>query len=160
MTDRLQVGDVINNLKTDVPQMLNDNVALAKAELQPAAKHAGVGSGLFGTAGYFAMNALSLLILTGAFALTLLFNAVVGLGVILSLIIGFGLMAIICLAIAGVLALLGTKQFKQVKKPEATIAEFQSTVHALGAAVKQGKDAVNGNTLARVAVKQARRALD
>ncbi|MGJ6979793.1 phage holin family protein [Aestuariimicrobium soli] len=159
MTDRLQVGDVINNLKTDVPQMLNDNVALAKAELQPAAKHAGVGSGMFGTAGYFAMNALSLLFLSGAFALSLLFNAVVGLGVLLSLIIGFAAMAIICLLIAGLLALVGKKQFEQIKKPEATIAEFQSTVQALGAAVKQGREAVNGNTLARAAVKHARRAL-
>lgn len=159
MTDRLQVGDVINNLKTDVPQMLNDNVALAKAELQPAAKHAGVGSGLFGTAGYFAMNALSLLFLTGAFALSLLFNAAVGLGILLSLIIGFALMAIICLLIAGLLALVGMKEFKQVKKPEATIAEFQSTVQTIGDAVKQGQQAVNGNSLARAAVKHARRAL-
>ena len=159
MTDRLQVGDVINNLKTDVPQMLNDNVALAKAELQPAAKHAGAGSGMFGTAGYFAMNALSLLFLTGAFALSLLFNAAVGLGILLSLIIGFAIMAVICLLVAGLLALGGLKQFKQVKKPEATIAEFQATVQTIGAAVKQGQQAVNGNSLARAAVKHARRAL-
>ncbi|WP_022911237.1 phage holin family protein [Aestuariimicrobium kwangyangense] len=159
MTDRLQVGDVINNLKTDVPQMLNDNVALAKAEIQPAVKHAGIGSGMFGTAGYFAMNALSLLFLTGAFAFSLLFNAAVGLGVLLSLIIGFALMAVVCLLVAGMLGMIGMKQFKQVKKPEATIAELQTTAQALGAAIKQGQAAVNGNTLAKAAVRHARRAL-
>ena len=52
MTDQ-PVGDLIKSITDDVKQLVRDEVALAKAELIPAAKNGGIGAGLFAGAGYF-----------------------------------------------------------------------------------------------------------
>ena len=53
MADKLPVGDTIDNLKTDGQKLVQDSKALVTAEIKPAAKHAGIGVGMFGGAGYF-----------------------------------------------------------------------------------------------------------
>ena len=71
MAETRQLGEIVATLKSDGQSLIQDNIALAKAELKPAAIHAGVGGGLFGGAGYFAINAATLLYLCGSFALSL-----------------------------------------------------------------------------------------
>ena len=68
MTDQ-PVGDLIKSITEDVKQLVRDEVALAKAELIPAAKNGGMGAGLFAGAGYFAISALSVLYLAAGFGL-------------------------------------------------------------------------------------------
>ena len=48
MADKLPVGDTIDNLKTDGQKFVQDSKALVTAEIKPAAKHAGIGVGMFG----------------------------------------------------------------------------------------------------------------
>jgi hypothetical protein len=63
------VSDLIKGISDDVKLLVRDEIQLAKAELVPAAKNAGIGAGLFGAAGYFAICALSVLYFAAAFAL-------------------------------------------------------------------------------------------
>ena len=47
MADR-KIADLIKDIRGDAQLLINDQVELAKAELTPAAKNAGIGGGLFG----------------------------------------------------------------------------------------------------------------
>lgn len=132
---------VSQNLKS----VLGNQAELAKAELGPAAKNAAIGSGMFGTAGVFALHALWMLLLSAALAVGWLYVSVTGLGPWGSFTLGFLTVAVLSLLIAGLLALIGVRRFKRVKKPEATIAELQKTVAELQAALKKrpGSDRVD-----------------
>ena len=103
MTD-LPVGDLLKSITDDVKQLVRDEVALAKAELVPAAKNGGMGAGLFAGAGYFAISAMSVLYLAAGFGLAELFDwgvwlglLVVGIALVLS---GIGFI-ILALAVLG-----------------------------------------------------------
>ena len=64
----LGLGDIVKSITGDVKQLVRDEVQLAKSELVPAAKNAGIGAGMFGAAGYFAICALSVLYFAAAFS--------------------------------------------------------------------------------------------
>jgi hypothetical protein len=127
------VGDIIKSITNDVKLLVRDEIELAKAELIPAAKNGGIGAGLFGAAGYFAICALSVLYFAAAYGL-----AALGLALPLAfLIVGAAL-----LLIAGICAGVGLMMIKKVKGPERTIKQANKTVaevkeaaqHAIAAA--------------------------
>lgn len=123
------VGDLVKNITDDVKVLVRGEVELAKSELSASAKNAGAGAGMFGAAGYLALNAVSLLFLAGALALAML----------VPLPLGFVLMAVILLVIAGILALIGKSRIKKVKGPEETVSEAKATGDAVKTAVDRGK---------------------
>ncbi len=122
------LGDIIKSITDDVKLLIHDEVELAKAELMPAAKHGGIGAGLFGAAGYFAICALSVLYFAAAFGL-------VALGV--STWLAFLLVGVALLLVAGVCAGIGYLQVKKVKAPERTVAQANQTVAELSDAAKR-----------------------
>ena len=122
------VGDIIKSISDDVKTLVRDEVELAKAELIPAAKNAGVGAGLFGAAGYFGINAATLLYVTAALGLY-----AAGLPLWLS----FLIVSVALLLIAGVLALVGLSKVKKVKAPERAIKQANQSVAEVQAAVKR-----------------------
>ena len=124
-----KVSEIIANIREDVKAMVQGEVELAKAELVPAAKSAGIGAGLFAGAGYFAISALSLLFTAAALGIFAL-----GLPLWLS----FLIMGVFLLLIAGVLGLIGLRNVKKVKPPEQTISEAQRTVTAVKGAIARG----------------------
>ncbi|WP_203567806.1 phage holin family protein [Aestuariimicrobium ganziense] len=160
MPNTSQVASIVDRIKTDGARIATDLKALAQAEVKPAVAHAGKGGGMFGAAGYLALNAVSLLFLAGAGAFTLLWSGPVGLGMVLSVVLGLISMALVLLVIAAVLAVVGKKEIDQVKAPEATIAEAKATVAALKTSAAEGKTVVTNNALAAKTIRQARRALD
>lgn len=125
----LAVGDIIKSITDDVKLLVRDEVALAKAELVPAAKNAGIGAGMLGAAGYFAICALSILYFAAAFGL-------VALG--LSTWLSFLIVGVVLLVIAGILAAIGLARIKKVKGPERTIAQANQTVAEVKAAAQHG----------------------
>lgn len=129
MADSPAVGDIIKNITDDVKHLVQSEIELAKAELVPSAKKAGIGAGMFGGAGYFGINGLSLLYIAAALG-------IYALG--LSLWLSFLIVAAVLLLIAGILALIGLRNVKQVKGPEKTIAQAQQTVTEVKAAVQHG----------------------
>lgn len=125
-----EVSDLVKNITDDVKVLVRGEMELAKAELSSSAKNAGVGAGLFGAAGYLALNALSLLFLAGALAIALWID---------SWPLGFVIMAGALLLIAGILALIGKSRVSKVKAPEQSIAEAKASADALKQAIARGK---------------------
>lgn len=141
---RPAIGELINQVKSDVLELVHNEIALAKAELIPQAKSGGVGAGLFLGAGYFALNGLSLLFLSGALAISMLFDAPTG-GVAL----GFLIMGVLVLIIAGILAGIGLFFVKKVKGPERTVAQAQASIETIKDAVTRATADVKTQELER-----------
>lgn len=132
MADSPAVGDLVKSISDDVKHLVQSEIELAKAELIPSAKKAGIGAGMFGGAGYFGINGLTLLyvaIALGIFALGL------------PLWLSFLIVAVVLLLLAGILALIGLRNVKQVKGPERTIAQAQTTVAEIKGAVQHANAA-------------------
>lgn len=125
------VSDLIKGISDDVKLLVRDEIQLAKAELVPAAKNAGIGAGLFGAAGYFAICALSVLYFAAAFALAQVVDTW----------LAFLIVGVVLLLIAAVLGLVGLVLVKRVKAPEKTIANANATVTEIKAAVQRGNAA-------------------
>ena len=128
MTDQ-PVGDLIKSITDDVKQLVRDEVALAKAELIPAAKNGGIGAGLFAGAGYFAICALSVLYFAAGFGLATAFGWNPWLGL---LVVG-----VVLLLIAGICAAIGYLLVKRVRPPERAIAQANQTVAEVKLAAQQ-----------------------
>lgn len=129
-----EVGDVLGDITDDVRTIVRGEIALAKAELAPQAKRLGIGAGLFGAAGYFAMSAATLLFITGGLALSALFMNIVP--VVWAFTLGVLSMAIILLVLAGVLVLIGKGKMSN-PGPKLTLLEANRTIDALTGAVAQ-----------------------
>lgn len=136
-----KIADITASLK----EFAARETELAKAELVPSAKNAAIGGGMFGTAGVFALHALWMLLIAGALTVGWAFDTFTALGTWAAFIWGFVTVAVISLAIAAILGLIGRTKFRQVKKPEATIAELQATIQALTGTLK--KDEPKARTL-------------
>jgi ABC-type multidrug transport system fused ATPase/permease subunit len=124
----LGLGDIVKSITGDVKQLVRDEVQLAKSELVPAAKNAGIGAGMFGAAGYFAICALSILYFAAAF----------GLATVMPTWLAFLIVGVVLLVIAAVLGLIGLTLVRKVKAPQRTIASANATIAELKAAVQRG----------------------
>ena len=118
-------------IKDAVSEFVSTEAELAKAELKPMAKAAGVGAGFFAGAALFAFHAIWMLVILVALAIGLLLHAVTPLGPWASFTLGFLASVLFSLLVAGVLFTLGRGKFAQVKKPEATLAEAKATLDAV-----------------------------
>jgi hypothetical protein len=127
MADR-KVADLIKDIRGDVQLLVTDQVELAKSELTPAAKNAGIGGGMFGAAGYFGINAATLIYIAAALGL-----AALGLPYWAAFLIVAGVL----LLIAAILALIGYTRIKKIKAPERTIANGKALVSELSSAVNR-----------------------
>jgi Na+-transporting methylmalonyl-CoA/oxaloacetate decarboxylase gamma subunit len=122
------VGDIIKDMTDDVKLLVRDQVELAKTELVPSAKKAGIGGGLFGAAGYFALSALGILYFAAAFGL-------VAAG--LSQWLAFLIVGVVLFLIAVVLGGIGYATVRKVKPPERSVAQANKTVTELKIATQQ-----------------------
>ena len=125
------VSDLIKGITDDVKLLVRDEIQLAKTELVPAAKNAGIGAGMFGAAGYFAISALSILYFAAAFALAQVVDTW----------LAFLIVGVVLLLIAALLGLVGLMLVKKVRGPKRTIASANATVAELKAAVQRGNAA-------------------
>src|SRR3712207_7706488 len=133
MADR-PVGQILQGITDEAKLLVTDTVELAKTELVPAAKNAGIGAGMFGAAGYFGINALTLLYIAAAFGL-------VALGVAPWL--AFVIVAAVLLLLAAILGLIGYTRVKKVKPPERTIAQAQESVSEISGAIRRATAAAS-----------------
>ena len=139
-----EIGEVLKDITADVQTIIRGEVELSKAELMPQVKSAGIGAGLFGAAGYLAVQAATLLFICGGLALSALYQGVVP--IIWAFVLGFLTMAVILLVSAGILVLVGKGKFA-LKGPERTVDEANKSIAAVTGAVDQG----NANVKAIVA---------
>ncbi|MDP3968744.1 MAG: phage holin family protein [Nocardioides sp.] len=120
-------GELVSRLSEDMSRLIRDELRLAQAEMTTKAKHAGIGVGLFGTAGLIAFYAGGVLIATAILALALVLDAWLA-----ALIVG-----VVLLAAAGVAGLVGKKQVDQATPPVPT--EAVESVQRDIDAVKKGR---------------------
>lgn len=158
MAERQNPKTFVNNLVVDTKSAVNDNIALAKAEVAPAAKAAGVGGGMFGAAGYLGANAASLLFLAGGLGFGVLYSHLLDWGVMAATALGFVTMAVILLILAGILALVGKKKLKDVQPPKQAIAEAKTTVETVKRSLTNGVNQVEADIRDRKGLSSARRA--
>lgn len=140
------VGDLVISVKNDVLALVQNEIALAKAEMIPQAKSGGIGAGFFLGAGYFALNGLSLLFLSGAIALGQLFDEDTG-----GLALGFVIMAVIVFVIAAILAGIGMLFVNKVKGPQRTKAQARASIETIRDAVTRATAEVQTSELERKA---------
>jgi Putative Actinobacterial Holin-X, holin superfamily III len=114
------ISELVQQLTEQTSRLARQEVALAKAELTEKGKRAGVGAGMFGGSGLFALYAVGCL--TAAVILGL---ATVMEGWIAALIVG-----VVYLAVAGILALTGRRKVQESTPPapEQAIASVKADV--------------------------------
>jgi uncharacterized membrane protein YqjE len=113
------VGELVTRLSEQVSRLVRDELLLAQTELKASAKHAGLGAGLFGTAGVLALFGLGALITT----------AIAGLALVLPLWAAALIVAAVLLAAAGIAALVGRKQVRRTSLvPERTVDNIKRDV--------------------------------
>lgn len=116
-----RIGELVGRLSDDTVRLVRDEIRLATAEMSQKAKAAGIGAGLFGGAGVFVIYGVGALVAAAIIALSLAVAPWAA-----ALIIAGAL-----LAIAGIAALLGKREFGRAGPPLPTEA-VQSTKEDVG----------------------------
>ena len=105
-------GQLVGQLTEQISRLVRDEARLAQAEVTQKAKRLGIGAGLFGGAGLFAFLGLAVLVAAAVLALALVLP-----GWLAALVV-----AVVLLAVAGVLALVGKKDVEKGTPPVPTEA--------------------------------------
>lgn len=124
------MADNVNDIKDRLTTFLSQEAELAKAEIVPSAKKAGVGSVMFIIALTFVLHALWMFVIALTAVLAWLIS-LTGLDMLLSVTLGFLAAFLISLIVGGIFAAIGLGKFKKVKAPTATIEEFKATLNAV-----------------------------
>ncbi len=154
MANQADIADTVKAIQADLTTIVRGEIALAKAELVPQAKSVGIGAGLLGGAGYFAVNGISLLFLGLSALVGYYFASALAWHPLLAAATGLAIVAVVMFLIAAILALIG-KNKVNVKGPEATVSEGQLAIEAVQHAVERGVTDAEAEVVAR---KQARKA--
>ncbi len=109
----------------------------AIAQAKPKAKSAGIMGGSFGAAGYFVMNAVSLLFLAGAAGFGALYSSFLGPWGATGL--GLVTMAVVLLILAAILALIGKAQLPELQKKLDIGDDVQAGTESIKAGIEKGK---------------------
>ena len=106
-SDDLTLGALVNQLTTQVPELIRSEMRLAQAEVAEKGKRAGVGIGMFSVAG-----------LLGFFALaTLITTAILGLATVVDAWLAALIVAVVLLVGAAVAGLVGKNKVAEAGPP-------------------------------------------
>ena len=133
MADKDGIADIVKGIQADVTTIVRGEIELAKAELMPQAKAAGLGAGMFGAAAYLAITGSILLFFTLALLVALAFGAA-GFDPIAALVCGFAVVTVVLFLMAGVLALVGKGKFA-FSKPTMAIDSAEQAVASVRSAM-------------------------
>jgi uncharacterized membrane protein YqjE len=121
-------AELVQRASEQVSRLVRDELALAKAELTEKGKHAGIGIGLFGGAGVFALYGVGAAIAT----------VIIALALVLPTWLAALIVTVALFLLAGLLALVGRGQVKQATPitPTAAQESIKADVDTVTAAVK------------------------
>ena len=123
-TEDPTIGRLVHDASRDVSQLIRQEIQLAKSELTISIKAGGLGAAMFAAAGFVAV--LGVIMLSSAIAFFINWN-----GSGLSLHWAFLIVTGFWFAVAGLLAFIGIRKFKQVGPPERTIEQGKQIPAAL-----------------------------
>lgn len=113
------IGQLVVSATDEVKGLVQDHIALAKAEVTQGAKVMGKGVGMLAAAGFMALLGLIFLLHTLARVIAIW----------LPVWAGYGIVVLVLFLVAGVLALVGKKALDKAKpKPEKAIASAEATI--------------------------------
>jgi uncharacterized membrane protein YqjE len=135
VTDSPAVGEIVKKIQSQIQSLVTDEVALAKAELVPSAKNAGMGAGVFIGALYFVLNAFILLYIAAALAIWAWLPIPIA--------VAFVIMAGVLVVIAAILGIVGLVAVKKIKGPKRTVAHGKQTAAAVRQAISRGNAAAS-----------------
>jgi hypothetical protein len=115
------LGELLSDVSRDLSSLFRQEIALAKAELTDSAKKAGKAGGMFGGAGLTALFALLFLSIAAWW----------GLGYLIGNAWSAVVIAVVYAIIAGILALQGRKQIKNIKGAPQTVETAKEIPDAL-----------------------------
>jgi hypothetical protein len=116
-----RMRDLVHSAQRDISLLVSKEIELAKVELQAAAKKAAIGGAGFGVAAVFAFFALMAAVMCFGFGLS---------AAGLSLWTAFGVVALVLLAVAGVLAAIGMLSLKKLEAPTSAIEGAKADIAA------------------------------
>jgi hypothetical protein len=122
-TDGASTGELVAQASRQISDLVRQEFTLAKTELVDKGKHFGLGTGLFGGAGVFAVYGGAVLLAAAVAALSLVWPVWLA-----ALVIGVAL-----LVIAGLLAIIGRTQLRRAvpPMPEQAAASVKTDVHEI-----------------------------
>jgi membrane protein len=125
------VADLVRQLSEQSTRLMRAEIELAKAELAAKGKQAGIGAGLFGGAGVFALYGIGAL--TAA--------AIAALATAMDTWLAALIVAVVLFTVAGVAALMGKNRVQEATPPapEQAIAETRQTTETTKARVKEAR---------------------
>ncbi len=112
------LGELVATATSDLSLLMRQEVELAKLELKRDAVQAGKGAGAFGAAGVAALLGLVFLSIGLAYAL----------GELVPLGLGFTIVGVLYVVVAGAAALFGKKSVSKVGPPEKTIETVKDDI--------------------------------
>ena len=117
------IGGLVNQLTTQIPQLIRSEMRLAQAEVAQKGKAAGVGIGMFSAAGLLAFFGLACLITT----------AILGLANVVDAWLAALIVGAILLVIAGIVAVVGKNKVSEAgpPKPERAIEGIKEDVETV-----------------------------
>lgn len=122
MSEERTLGQLVAEATQDISDLMRHEVALAKVELKDEVKAGAMAGGMFGGAAFLGMVAFVLLCVALALGLEAL--GLPGW-------VAFLIVAVLLLAVAGALALVGKGRLSKVGKPERTLRTSKGTVAAM-----------------------------
>lgn len=142
MSDPSEISSLVSSITSDVRSIVADEIALAKAEIKPAVRRVGVGSGLFGAAGYFVFSATIVLWFTIAAGFAWLYAACTSASGWACAFFGALTAVVLLIIIGAILGLAGKKSFHGIKGPQRTSETISQALAAAKSGVQEGKDRV------------------
>src|SRR5918992_4429711 len=114
------ISELVQRLSGQTQTLVRQELRLAQLELKEKGKRAGIGAGMFGGSGLFALYGLGALVAA----------AILGLATAVDGWIAALIVAVVLFAVAGILALTGKKQVEQATppKPEAAMDSVQTDI--------------------------------
>jgi membrane protein len=125
------VADLVRRLSEQSTRLMRAEVELAKSELAAKGKQAGIGAGMFGGAGLFALYGVGALVTA----------AIAGLATAVDTWLAALIVAVVLFAVAGVAALLGKNRIQEATPPapEQAIATTKQDIETTKARVKEAR---------------------
>ena len=112
------VGELVRRASEHVSTLVRGEIELAKAEVSGTVKRAGIGGGMLAAAGV-------ILLFSVPFLFVVIAEVLVAIG--LPRWLSYLIVWVFFLLVAGVLALLGRRQLKKMRKPERTLKTAKDT---------------------------------
>jgi len=119
-SDDRSLGELVASATSDISTLMRKELALAKVEIKQEAVNAGKGAAGFGAAAFTGLLALIFLSIALAYGIGNLLGDHTGLG--------FLVVGLLYLIVAGIAALVGKKSLKKVGPPEKTIETLKDDV--------------------------------